>query len=339
NGTIVQSTTTDSQGQTSASLILGATAGPATTIASITSGTTTKTVTFTATAIAGAAANIAIVSGNGQTGPVGQALVSPLVVKVTDASGNAVAGVGVAWSATNGTITQSTTTDAQGQTSASLTLGGVVGPATAVASIPTGTTRSVTFSATATPGGAASIVLVSGNAQQDTVRALLAAPFLVRVNDSFGNPVSAVTVSWTRTAGTGTLAGSTSLTSADGQAGISYTLGAIAGQEAVRASVAGVATTVTFTATAIPGHPANIAIVSGNGQTAQVGQALQAPLVVKVTDAGGNAVAAGGGGGGGGGAGGRRHKNTTKPHRGPPPPPPPAATPPPATPAPAAGLP
>src|SRR5262249_24609181 len=156
---------------------------------------------------------------------VRQALPAALVVKVTDAGGNAVAGVGVTWSATNGTATpQSTTTNAQGQASATLTLGQLAGLATATATIGTGAAaKSVTFSAMATSGVPASIVLVSGNAQQDTVRALLA-PFLVRVNDSFGNPVSAVTVSWARTAGTGTLAGSTSLTSADGQAGISYTL-------------------------------------------------------------------------------------------------------------------
>jgi len=289
NGTIAQSTTTDAQGQASASLILGSVAGPATAIASITSGTTTKSVTFTATAIPGAPANIAIVSGNGQTAQVGQVLVSPLVVKVTDAGGNAVAGVAVSWSATNGTIAQSTTTDAQGQTSASLTLGSVVGPATAVASIPTGTTRTATFSATATVGNPGSIVALSGSGQQDTVRRVLAAPFVVRVTDSFGNIVPGVTVSWSRTAGTGTLGAPTSTTNANGQASMTYTLGAIPGLETVRASVAGVA--ATFTATAVAAGPAAIAIVSGNNQTGQVGQALPAALVVKVTDAGGFPVA------------------------------------------------
>jgi adhesin/invasin len=288
NGTIPQSTTTDAQGQTSASLTLGTVAGAATATATIGSGATAKSVTFAATATAGAAANIAIVSGNNQTAQVGQALPAALVAKVTDASGNAVAGITVTWTATNGSVPQSTTTNAQGQTSASLTLGSVAGPASATATIGSGATaKSVTFSATATAGGVGSIVVVSGNSQRDTVRRALAAPFVVRVADSFGNPVSGVTVSWARTAGSGTPVTATSTTNANGQASLSYTLGATPGQETITASAAGVATPATFMATAVAAGPAVIAIVSGNNQTGQVGLGLPAALVVKVTDAGG----------------------------------------------------
>src|SRR5262249_33630183 len=157
---------TNANGQASMTYTLGATPGQETISASVAGVATAAT--FTATAVPAGAAAITIVSGNNQTGPVGQPLPAQLVVKVTDAGGFPVSGVAVSWSATNGTITQSTTTDAQGQTSATLTLGSVAGPATAVASIATGTTRSATFSATATVGGTGSIVAVSGSGQQDT---------------------------------------------------------------------------------------------------------------------------------------------------------------------------
>jgi len=284
-GTLAAPTsTTDANGQASMLYTLGAIPGLETVRASV-AGVTTPA-TFTATALAAVAAAIAIVSGNNQIAQVGQ-LLAPLVVKVTDVDGLPVPGVPVNWSATNGTIPQSTTTDAQGLSSAPLSLGSLVGPATAIASIPTGsTTKSVTFSLTALVGDVASIVGLSGSGLQGTVLHALASPFVVRVTDRFGNPVPGATVSWTRIAGAGTLAAPTSTTDANGQASMLYTLGAIPGLETVRASVAGVTTPATFTATALAAAAAAIGIVSGNNQTGQVGQAL-APLVVKVTDADG----------------------------------------------------
>src|SRR5215510_5130561 len=249
-GTLAAPTsTTDANGQASMLYTLGAIPGVETITASV-AGVTTPA-TFTATALAAVAAAIAIVSGNDQVGQVGQVL-APLIVKVTDADGFPVPGVPVSWSATNGTIPQSTTTDAQGQASAPLSLGSVVGPATAIASIPTGTTtKSVTFSLTALVGNAASIVAVSGSGLQGIVLRVLASPFVVRVTDSFGNPVPGATVAWSRIAGTGTLAAPTSTTGANGQASMLYTLGALPGLETIRASVAGVTTTATFTVTAL----------------------------------------------------------------------------------------
>jgi hypothetical protein len=51
---------------------------------------------------------IAQVSGDGQTGLVGQTLANPLVVKVTDASGDPVEGVSVQWAAQGGGSVSST---------------------------------------------------------------------------------------------------------------------------------------------------------------------------------------------------------------------------------------
>ena len=70
-------------------------------------------------------ARIVIVSGNGQSGRLGQALAQPLVVEVQNARGTPVAGVAVQWKVTQGDalLTPAAgTTDAQGRASTILTL-------------------------------------------------------------------------------------------------------------------------------------------------------------------------------------------------------------------------
>ncbi|HEV2146740.1 MAG TPA: Ig-like domain-containing protein, partial [Longimicrobiaceae bacterium] len=68
-----------------------------------------------------------------------------------------------------------------------------------------------------------------------------------------------------------------------------WTLGAAAGANAATATVTG-AGPVSFAATATPAGAAAISKAGGDGQTAPAGSVLPAPLTVKVTDAGGNAV-------------------------------------------------
>jgi hypothetical protein len=231
---------------------------------------------------------IVLVSGGGQTGKAGNTLSAPGVVRVTASDGVGVAGVSVQFAAPSGGSvgSASVTTDAQGQASSSLTLGGTVGAQSFAASA---SGFSVSIPATAIPGDPSTLTLVSGSGQTDTVGRALKAPFVVKVSDRFGNGVGNVTVTWAKTSGGGTLAGTSSLSAADGTARMGYTLGATPGPETVTATAAGVASSVTFSANAITG-PANIVAVSGSGQTGRVGQALGAPLVVKVTDAAGTPV-------------------------------------------------
>src|SRR5205814_824821 len=114
-------------------------------------------------------------------------------------------------------------TDANGSASTSLTLGGVVGPQ-AFAAVTNGLT--VSISATATVGDPAAIAVVSGSGQQDTIKHALKLPFVVKVTDTFGNPVAGVAVGWSRASGSGTLGAASTVTGADGQASVGYTLGA-----------------------------------------------------------------------------------------------------------------
>jgi uncharacterized protein affecting Mg2+/Co2+ transport len=294
------SSTSDANGRASTILTLGNKVGTYAVHASST-GLTGSPISFTATATVGAAANIALTSGNGQSATINTTL-SPFVVTVTDAGGNPVQGVSVTWSITgtpSGATGQSlsstsSTSDANGQASTTLTLGNKVGTYT-VQALSTGLTGSpITFTATATVGAAANIALTSGNGQSATINTTLS-PFVVTVTDAGGNPVQGVSVNWsitgTPTGATGQSLSSTSSTSdANGRASTILTLGNKVGTYAVHASSTGLTgSPISFTATATVGAAANIALTSGNGQSATINTTLS-PFVVTVTDAGGNPV-------------------------------------------------
>ena len=94
---------------------------------------------------------IARVGGDQQTGIVGVALTTPLTVKVTDAGGQGVGGVAVAWAAASGggkVWKASSVTDSSGQASAIATLGLTAGPNTFTATAQGLTGSPVTFTAT-----------------------------------------------------------------------------------------------------------------------------------------------------------------------------------------------
>jgi hypothetical protein len=227
-------------------------------------------------------ASITLVGGGGQIGIVGTPLTTPGVIQVNAADGLGVPGVTVSFAPPGGGHIGSPAaiTDANGRASTSLTLGTVAGPQVFAASV--GELRAV-LPETALPGGPSAIDVVSGNGQTDTVRRSLA-PLVVRVADQFGNAISGIMASWARTNGGGSLGGTSSTTGDDGRATMTYTLGSTAGSESVTTSVSGVATHATFTFQAIAAAPSTIAVVSGNAQTARVGTALAAPLVVRVAD-------------------------------------------------------
>ncbi len=102
------------------------------------------------------ATNIALVSGDAQTGGRTTDLANPLVVVVTDAQGNGVSGVNVTWTTTGagGAFTATATqTDAQGRASVVYTLGTLPGQSTISATAGTLTGSPVTFTTTATDLG------------------------------------------------------------------------------------------------------------------------------------------------------------------------------------------
>lgn len=254
-------------------------------------------VAFTATATAGAASQMTILGGNNLTGPVGTTLATPHEVRITDATGNPVAGVTVTWSATGGgSVAPSTSiTNANGLASTTRTLGPTSGAQTTVASATlAGGPTSVTFTVTATVGGATQLALVTGDAQVDSVGATLPTPLTVVVRDALNNPVPGVLVSWSVLAGGGSVSPSSTPTNASGIATTNWTLGTVRtptdSTQIARAS--GVGTPVTFVALARAGAvnaTQTAVVISPTSITAS--RSTPATVTVTARDGFGNPVA------------------------------------------------
>src|SRR5207248_1128337 len=104
-----------------------------------------------------------VVSGGTQTDTIRRSL-APLTVRVSDAFGNPVSGVAVAWSKTSGggaLGSATSTTSSDGVASNSYTLGTTPG-AEGVSATTAGVTGAATFSFTAIPAAPSAIITVSG---------------------------------------------------------------------------------------------------------------------------------------------------------------------------------
>jgi adhesin/invasin len=185
---------------------------------------------------------------NHQTAAVGGTLAEPVAVHVTDQNGEPIANVTVTWTPmTGGSVSAPTsTTDANGSASVSWTLDTHARVDSLKASIFSGASTIIT--ATGTSGSATTATKVSGDNQIDATGST-SAPFVVKVSDNFGNPVSGVVVSWTSTGG-GTLSAVTTTTDATGQT--SVTMQIPAGGTYTVTAAAGAAASVTFNLVATP---------------------------------------------------------------------------------------
>ena len=240
------------------------------------------------------AASLAIVAGNAQTAAAGTELPIDPAVRVTDATGNPMAGVSVLFTIASGggsIAGGAAVTDASGVAAVgSWTLGTTPGPNSLTATVE-GLTP-VTIDATATTGAPAVVAIHAGNNQTATVGTSVATAPAVRVTDAFNNPVAGVTVAFAIVSGGGHTTGANAVTDASGVAAVgSWTLGTTPETNQLSATVTGLAP-VTSTATATAGAPAAVAIHAGNGQSATVGTAVPTPPAVRVTDAAGNPLAA-----------------------------------------------
>ena len=284
---------TDAQGRASAEITLGSEVGEAAGAVRVIAPESPVAVeaSFVVVALASSANGLAGVSGDGQTGPAGTALPGPLVVEVTDAFGNPIEGVPITWTPEGGgSVSEtSTTTDGEGRTSVTRTLGPTSGAQTTLASSEGLAGSPVVFNHTVTAGNASGVLIVSGNDQVAAPRATLPLDLVVQVVDADGNPVVAAAITWVVTAGGGTLAPTTGTTDENGRAATKWTLGASAGTNTAQAIVSGVGQ-AEFTATAAAGTASKIRVVSGDDQTGQAGARLASGLVVQVLDDGDNPV-------------------------------------------------
>jgi adhesin/invasin len=237
----------------------------------------------------GPPANVAQPAGAAVTGTAGSTLAG-LSVRVTDRNARPTPGVAVTWAVATGggTITPSSTTDANGEARAAWTLGTGAGAQSATAAV--AGLNPVTFTAAVAAGVPAAVTAAAPLQQSATAGATLAGAPAVKVTDAYGNPVAGTAVAFAVTGGGGSLTGAAQTTDASGLAAPGgWTIGTAAGANTVTATVAGVAP-VAFTVAGTPGAPAQLQVVSGAAQLAVAGSALAQPIRVKVTDQYGNAV-------------------------------------------------
>ncbi len=280
---------TDANGvATASSWTLGTATGANTLSASVVG---LSLVNFSATGTAGPAANMQIVAGNSQSAGVGTAVAIDPAVRVTDAFGNSVSGASVSFVITVGAgavAGSPAVTNAGGiATVASWTLGALQGLNQLRADL--SGVSSVTFSATGTVQPAAMVIHL-GNNQSATVGTQVVVAPAVRVTDAGSAPVQGVSVNFTVTGGGGTVAGGSATTDVNGVATVtSWTLGTIAGANALQASVASLPS-VNFSATGTAGVATSIVVQAGDNQTALAGTQVAVAPSVKVRDVFANPV-------------------------------------------------
>ena len=277
-GSVTPSASTDANGEARATWSLGGVVGSQ----SVTASVGSASVGFVATATVGAAATIAKVSGDAQTGTIGQALAQPLVVRVQDQFGNYVPGASVTWTVLTGGGTVAPPngpTDASGQATAQWTLGSTGGTHSVRAQVGSAT---VTFTASALVPGGSSLLAQSGDGVW--ARVGMQVPLVARLVNSSGQPISGVTITWTPSRGTADPVSST--TDANGDASTQWTLGTVVESSTVVASATG-ANSATFSVHVRPGPVCRLS-VQGSGQTGVVNRPLAQPLRLIVTDRHGN---------------------------------------------------
>ncbi len=207
-------------------------------------------------------------------------------VKILDAKGKAIKNVMVRWRVTAGggrVVNDSIRTSPAGEASSGgWTLGVVAGTQTLQATAD-GISAPVTFVADAAAGPPARVVRTNGDAQQAVVNTNTSVAPAARVEDEFGNPVASVAVSFSAGEG-GSITGATQTTNAQGVATAGgWKLGTAAGAQTARATVTNVGQ-ATFTATAIPGPPADLVKAGGDNQAGLNNAAISTPPGVRVVD-------------------------------------------------------
>src|SRR5205823_5913121 len=303
SGTVNPTTpvTTDASGLAAVSSWTLGTAPGTNTLTATASGLSGSPVTFTATGTTGAATQIAINAGNGQTATVATAVATPPSVIVRDQFNNPVAGVAVTFAVAPGEgavdPTTAVTTNGSGIAAAtSWTLGPTDGTNTLTASSAGLTGSPVTFTATGTPGAAARLALTTPPSSTAQNGVPFAQQPVLQVQDVNGNPISQSGTTVTASIASGpsgaTLGNATATTGSNGAASFSgLRLSGTAGSYTLRFEAPGLAAATSGTISLSAGAVASLGVNGGNNQTATAGTAVATPPSVLARDASGNPVA------------------------------------------------
>jgi len=306
---------TDANGDASVYLTLGARPGTNTVEAKLQGLASIPVQLFTATGTIGPPSILAIVSGNNQSRSVGLALHDSLVVKVTDAQDNGIAGHQVVFTLIDGTNafletpgvrTLTRYTNPSGRAAVMLTMGSAIGEINTVRATATGLNpENVTFTATATEAIASRIEYISGNNQDTTATARLSKPFVVQVFGPYDAVIAGHSVRFKVVKGGGNFDGlieKVVQTDVSGMASATLTTGKTAGDSANvievssfqvdQPSVPLEGSPLRLWANGRPGPAAKLVkLAATDNQTKANGQVLDQPIKAGVTDVYGNPIA------------------------------------------------
>src|SRR5712691_11403759 len=286
---------TDAAGRARTTATLGSVIGPQCFEATV-SGLTGSPATFGVTALAGSAAQLLVVAGDGLLATVNTLVPTAPSVRAQDQFGNPVPGAAITFAVSQGggrISGPAQLTRADGiATAGGWTLGTVSG-ANALTATLAGLTP-VTFTATGLAGAATQIVRIAGDGQAAVVNTILPTAAAVLVRDQFNNPVPGVPVLFAPASGGGSVTGGSAVTDTSGVARVgSWQLGTLVGENALTATASGLTgSPVLFTASGIRDVAAQLLRVSIDTQTATAGQAVSTPPAVRVADQFGNGVPA-----------------------------------------------
>jgi hypothetical protein len=226
--------------------------------------------------------------GRDLVGQVGDTIREPLLVRVADSLGRALADLPVAWTALEGgaLVGQAARTDSLGEARAAWKLGAKAGRQRARVQVGNARTLApVTAMAEARPGPATAVVAISGDRQVGSVGRALPQPVVLRAMDANGNPIAGAILRLPPPPGRP--GDSVVVTDSSGRARVAWTLGQSAGLQRLTLRLSGDTAEAEVTAVARPGKAAKIGFV-GAPETGTGGRALSKPLVVQVTDGYGN---------------------------------------------------
>lgn len=197
-------------------------------------------VTIAVTAMAGAVADIVVVSGDRQRVVAGKVLPQPVVLRVVDASGNGAADIPVVLSLSSGTVADTAlVTDSLGYAKTRWTMGRSAGDHALAAHVD-GLKKLLKVSARATPAAAANLSFddapPSPTSASNTTRPRTKRLYAL-VTDIYGNPVAEAPV--TLSVKSGAVTPARAVTDSKGRVTLSWMMGASTSEQTLRGTVRG----------------------------------------------------------------------------------------------------
>ena len=236
---------------------------------------------------------IAVVSGSAQSVPAGAPLADSVRVRLIATDGLGIAGASLSLAVTTGGGTVSTgslVSNASGQVAFAWTLGGLVGAQSVTVSSAGVPDLIVAATASEAPLVASQLVITQAINALQVAGANTTPALRVAARDAAGVPVpsftDSVTIAFGANPGGATLGGTLRVAAVAGVATFNaWNVSAVGTGYTVVASAAGLTSATTAPFDVGGGGAALVAVVSGDGQTGFVSQALALPVIVRVTDA------------------------------------------------------